>query len=473
MNANNIFPAIKQSISFLPSLWGRGRGRGPEAGKGLLLLFLLPLSLPLSAQDAPWSLQRCIDYAIEHNVDIRQAENTAEQSAVEANTAKWARLPQVSGSASQSWNWGRTQTAVVDEATGDYSTVYVNTNNKNTSMSLGASLPLFTGLQLPNQNSLAKLNLKAAVADLDKAKEDIAINIASSYLQALFCRELLDVARSQAELSKTQCARIEALAGVGKASPAEVADARSRVAQDELSVVQAQNNYQLALLDLSQLIELPTPEGFELEAPVAQPELAPLSSPDEIYQIALMDKPVIQAARYRLQGSEHSIRIAQSGYYPQLSLNGGLGTSYYSTIDRSFGNQMRDNFSKYVGFSLSVPLFNRLATRNRVRLARLQRDNYSLQLDNTKKALYKEIQQAWYNAAAAETKYTSSHAATLAGEESFRLMSEKYESGKANAVEYNEAKQNLLKVQSDELQAKYEYLFRTKILDFYKGVPIR
>lgn len=133
---------------------------------------------------------------------------------------------------------------------------------------------------------------------------------------------------------------------------------------------------------------------------------------------------------------------------------------------------MGDNFSKYLGLSLSVPIFNRLATRNRVRTARLQQENYALQLENAKKTLYKEIQQAWYNATAAESKYASSHAATLASEESFRLMTQKYENGKANAVEFNEAKQNLMKSQSDELQAKYEYLFRTKILDFYKGVPI-
>ena len=133
---------------------------------------------------------------------------------------------------------------------------------------------------------------------------------------------------------------------------------------------------------------------------------------------------------------------------------------------------MNDNFSKYIGFNLSVPIFNRLATRNNVRTARLKSQFYGLELDNAKKTLYKEIQQAWYTATAAESKYLSSHAAAIASEESFKLMSEKYNNGKANAVEYNEAKQNLMKAQSDELQAKYEYLFDTKILDFYKGIPI-
>ena len=435
------------------------------------IALLACLSAGLQAQET-WSLRRCIDYAIEHNIDIRQAANTAEQSAVEVNTAKWARLPNLNGSTNQSWNWGRTQTAVPDETTGDYSTVYVNTASNGTNMQLSTSIPLFTGLELPHQYSLAKLNLKAATADLQKAKDDISINIASAYLQVLFNQELHDVALGQVELSLQQCQRIESLAGVGKASSAEVADARARVAQDRMTAVQTENDYRLSLLTLSQLIELDSPEGFMLESPSTAITPSPVTPPDDIYQTALTSKASIQAAQYRLEGSKHSVRIAQSGFYPQLNLNGSLGTSYYSTINRTFRQQMGDNFSKYLGLSLSVPLFNRLATRNRVRTARLQQENYALQLENAKKTLYKEIQQAWYNATAAESKYTSSHAAALASEESFRLMTQKFENGKANAVEFNEAKQNLMKAQSDELQAKYDYLFRTKILDFYKGIPI-
>ncbi len=439
--------------------------------QAILFISLLLISIGGKAQER-WSLRRCIDYAIEHNINIRRTANAVEQSAVEANTAKWARLPNLNGSAGQSWNWGRTQTAVKNEETGDYSTVYVNTSSQGSNLNLSTSIPLFTGLQIPNQYALAKLNLKAATADLAKVQEDIAINVASAYLQVLFNQELQQVAESQVELSLQQQARITRLADMGKASMAEVAEAKARVAQDQMTAVQARNNYELALLDLSQLIELESPEGFLLESPDVSFALQQLTPPDEIYQTALAQKPAIQAAEYRLEGSKHSIRIAQSAYYPQLNLNGSLGTNYYSTINRTFRQQMGDNFSKYVGLSLSVPIFNRFSTRNRVRSARLQRDNYELQLTETKKTLYKEIQQAWYNAVAAESKYSSSHTAAEAGAESFRLMSEKYENGKANAVEYNEAKQNLMRAQSDELQAKYEYLFRSKILDFYKGESI-
>lgn len=433
---------------------------------------LLTLLLPVQAQES-WSLRRCIDYAVEHNIQIRQSANTAEQQAVEVNTARWARLPNLNASAGQNWNWGRTQTAVKDETTGDYSTVYVNTSSHGTNMNLSTSIPLFTGMQLPNQYAQAKLNWKAALADLDKAKEDISIQIASAYLQALFKQESHQVAAGQTDLSRQQLNRISHLFSLGKASQAEVAEAKARVAQDEMNQVQALNDHKLALLELSQLIELESPEGFELERPEAELTLAPLTPPDEIVQSAFTQKSDVRAAQYRLESSKHAIRIAQSGYYPQLSLTGSLGTNYYSTINRTFRQQLDDNFNKYIGFNLSVPLFNRFNTRNRVRTARLQQQYYALQLDLTKKSLYKEIQQAWYKATAAEAQYLSSHQALQAGSESFRLMSKKYENGKANAVEYHEAKQNLLKAQSDELNAKYNYLFCTKILDFYKGVPIQ
>ena len=437
-----------------------------------LALLMAGCALTTAQGQQRWTLRQCIDHAIEHNIQIKQSANAAEQSAIEVNTAKWARLPNLNGSAGQNWNWGRTQTAIKDEETGDYTTMYVNSSSHGTNLNLSSSIPLFTGMQIPHQYALAKLNLKAAIADLDKAKEDLSINIASAYLQVLFNEELHQVALGQAALSRRQCERIVRMAELGKASAAEVAEARSRVAQDEMNVVQADNNHRLALLDLSQLIELETPEGFALEAPAATIELQSLTPPDEIFQTALVNKPSIQAARLRVEGSKHSIRVAQSGYYPQLSLNGSLGTSYYSTINRTFNQQMNDNFSKYVGLNLSVPLFNRFSTRNRVRSARLQHDNYSLQLDQAKKTLYKEIQQAWYNAVASGAKLSSCTDALDSAEKSFELMAARYENGKASITEFNESKNNVMKAQSDLAQARFENLFQIKLLDFYAGAEI-
>jgi outer membrane protein len=341
---------------------------------------------------------------------------------------------------------------------------------------LSTNVPLFTGFQIPNQYELNKLNLKAAIEDLNKAKDDIALNVASVYVQALFNRELSKVADNQVSLSGEQLNRMLQLFALGKASSVQVAEAKARLAQDELSAVQADNNYRLALLDLSQLLELPSPEGFTLALPDAELEFAPLIAPDVVYEQAVLSKPAILAAQYRLEGSEKSIRIAQSGYYPQLSFSAGLSTSFYTMNGQSsssFSSQMENNLNRYLGFNLSVPIFNRFSVHNRVRLAHLQQTQLSLQMDNIKKTLYKEIQQAWYSALAAESKYKSSSAAVAANEEIFHLTSEKFENGKATSIEYNEVKFNLMRAQSDRIQAKYEYLFRTKVLDFYKGIPIQ
>lgn len=338
------------------------------------------MCMPVHAQQA-WTLKKCIDYAIEHNLTIKQQEASAEQSKIELSTAKNSRLPDLNGSASHSFSFGRSLQA---------DNTYNSINTQNTGFSLSTSVPLFTGLQIPNNIALSKLNLQAALEDLNAAKENVSIQVASSYLQVLFNDELARVAHEQVDLSREMLVQREAYFRNGKASESELYEAKSRVAQDELSAVQADNDYQLALLDLSQLLELPSPDGFAIVSPQtdAVENLGTPLPPAEIYADALLIKPVIKAAQYRLEGAQKSIRIAQSAYYPQLSLGAGLSTNYYkmSGMDNAgFGSQLRDNFSQYVGLTLSIPIFNRLATRNRVRSARIQRTTLGWQLEDSKK----------------------------------------------------------------------------------------
>lgn len=425
------------------------------------------MCMPVHAQQA-WTLKKCIDYAIEHNLTIKQQEASAEQSKIELSTAKNSRLPDLNGSASHSFSFGRSLQA---------DNTYNSINTQNTGFSLSTSVPLFTGLQISNNIALSKLNLQAALEDLNAAKENVSIQVASSYLQVLFNDELARVAHEQVDLSREMLVQREAYFRNGKASESELYEAKSRVAQDELSAVQADNDYQLALLDLSQLLELPSPDGFAIVSPQtdAVENLGTPLPPAEIYADALLIKPVIKAAQYRLEGAQKSIRIAQSAYYPQLSLGAGLSTNYYkmSGMDNAgFGSQLRDNFSQYVGLTLSIPIFNRLATRNRVRSARIQQTTLGWQLEDSKKTLYKEIQQAYYNTLSAQTQYTSSRTAAEAAKASFDLMKERYMNGKANATEFNESRTAWMRAVSDQLQAKYNYIFRFKILDFYRGVPL-
>jgi outer membrane protein len=432
-----------------------------------ILLAVLLLSGPAFGADHAWTLRECIDYAIAHNVTIRQSKLTADQSEVEMNTNKWARLPSLSGSASQSWNWGRTASPVDNS--------YIDTHSSNSSYSISTDVPLFTGFRIPNQYKLSQLNVKAALADLQKAKENLSVNVASGYLQALLDKELLSVAEEQVQLSSQQYERLSRMLEAGKASPAEVAEAKSNVEQNKLNSVQCDNSYRLALLDLSQLLELSTPEGFTVVQPSGELKLVALTSPDEIFSTAMALKPEVQAAQLRVDGGALNVKIARAGYMPQLSFGAGLGTNYYTmkgVESSSFSSQLKNNFSKYIGFNLSVPIFDRFSTRNSIRTAKLQQQNYALQLEDVKKTLYKEIQQAWYNAVASEKKYAAGQSALDAAKESFKLVKEKYENGRATAVEFSEAQVKLQKAESDLLQAKYDYFFRCKILDFYKGTPI-
>ena len=414
-----------------------------------------------------WSLRECCDYAVEHSISIKQQENQCRQQEIQLNTAKSSRLPDLSGSVGQNFSFGRGLTA---------ENTYTNTNTSSTSLSLGTSIPLFTGFQIPNQIKLNQLNLEAATADLEKAKNDICMQVAQAYVQILYDMEMADVAKRQVSIDSDQVARLQALVANGKASEAELSQQRATLANSTLTATQADNNTRLAILTLTQLLELPSPEGFAIVKPDLNSEstLIGLSalSPDVIYADALGIKPEIAAQQLRLKGTEHSIKIAQAGNYPTLSLSGGLGTNYYTTSGYkadSFTKQFKNNFSQYIGLNLNVPIFNRFSTRNSIRSARIDQANQQLQLDNTKKTLYKEIQQVYYNALNAQVKEKASEEAVKSSNDAFKLTQAKYENGKATITEFNESKNNYLKAESDLVQARYENIYQHALIQFYRG----
>ncbi len=419
-----------------------------------------------SAQKA-WSLRECCDYAIEHSIPIKQQENQRRQQEVQLSTSRNSRLPDVSASLNQNFSFGRGLTA---------DNTYSNTNTSSTSLQLGASMPLFTGFQIPNQIKLNQLNLEAATADLEKAKDDIRMKVAQAYVQILYDMEISEVAHRQIDIDSMQVVRLQAFVKNGKASESELSQQRATLANSRLLATQADNNTRLAILTLTQLLELPTPDGFS----VVRPELADVSadiaaaipSPDIIYAEALGIKPEIAAQQLKLKGTEHNIKIARAGYYPTLSLSGGMGTNYYTTSgfkSDNFSTQLKNNFSQYIGLNLNVPIFNRFQTRNSIRTAKIQRENQQLQLDNTKKTLYQEIQKVYYNALNALSKEQSSLEAVKSTQTAFNLMQAKYENGKATITEFNESKNTYLKSESDLVQARYENLYQHALLEFYRG----
>ena len=436
--------------------------------KYIILVGLVLVGQDMLAQKNPWSLRECCDYAIEHNISIKQQQNQCRQQEVQLSSAKNSRLPDLSASLGQNFSFGRGLTA---------QNTYTNTNTSSTSLQLGASVPLFTGFEIPNQIKLSQLNLEAATADLEKAKDDIRMQVAQGYVQILYDMEMADVAHRQIAIDSAQVARLQAFVNNGKASGAELSQQKATLANSKLTATQADNNLKLAILSLTQLLELPSPEGFT----IVRPSLGDLerlvildnqTTPDQIYAEALGVKPEILSQQLKLKGTEHSIKIAQAGHYPTLSLSGGLGTNYYTTSGfkaDSFNKQLENNFSQYIGLNLSVPIFNRFQTRNRIRSARIDQANQQLQLDNTKKTLYKEIQQVYYNAVNAQSKTRSSAEAVQSSKDAFELMQAKYENGKSNITEFNEAKNNYLKSESDLVQARYENLYQHALLEFYRG----
>src|SRR5574344_1933191 len=387
-----------------------------------------------SAHVGPWSLADCIDYALSHNITVQQQDISMQQKAIDLNTAQNALLPDLSAGASQNLSFGR---GLSSENT------YVNTNTASTGANLGSSVNLFNGFRAMQTIKLDQINLTAATADLEKAKNDIRMNVAQAYVQILYDMEILDVARRQISIDSLQVQRLKAMLASGKASSVEVSQQEATLGQSRYTMTQAYNNLQLAVLGLTQLLEFPSPEGFTVVRPSVSADAALLGNPDDIYSQAISSRPDILAEQSRLDGAAVNMKIAKSDLYLSLDISGGLGSHCYKS-----------------------------ATRNSIRRAELSKQSQSLQLENVKKSLFKEIQQAYYNAVAAQGKYLSSKQAASSAESSFKLVSAKYENGKANITEFNESKNSYLKSESDYVQALYEFVYQSKLLDFYKGQPL-
>lgn len=436
-----------------------------------LLLFALILCCPLPAQEK-WSLSRCIGYAVENNIQVKQKKLEKENSEIRLHTARMSRLPDLTGSAGQDFYFGRSPSR-----TG----VYEDQSQSSTSFRVSSSVPVFTGFKISSEIGSARFDLKASVEELNKIREDVALNVTSYYLQALFSKEILHVMQNQLELSRLQLKKTEKMVESGKSSEASLYESRALVANDEMNVTQAENDLSLSLVDLSQLLNLEKAEGFNVQEPdiesVTLQQTAALVAPADAFRYSVENRPSIKSAAYTLESSRYGLKKARSGYYPVLSFGASYGTSHYyaykgNAENMLFAEQMRNNGSETLGFTLSVPLFNRFATRNGVKQARLQISMQELALDNARQKLYKEIEQAYYKAIAAHKKFISSGKSVDAARISFEYEQKKYDAGKSTVFEYSDAKTKYEKSLSEQVQARYDFLFRSKVLDFYNGKPL-
>lgn len=443
---------------------------------GLFSLTLATTSAVAQEQTAPWSLEACIDYAYANNIQLKQKVEEQEARKVELHTSKHSWLPAVNANMGQSFQFGRSTSK---------SGVIVDQNASNTTFNINLDMPIFDGFKIPNDIAARKLDLQAAIESLNKAKEDLAINIASYYLQVLYNKELQRVAQLQVDLDKEQVNKTEAMVNAGKVPLSQLYDIKAQLAKDEVTLTEAANNVQLALLDLAQSLELERSDrSFDIVTPqitdaVAE-NMSSILPPETIFDQAVTFKPQIKEQEYLLESQKRMLKVAQAGYYPKLNFGASYSNGYYHTSmggefadTRSFGDQLKQNGQKIVGFSLSIPLFNRFQVRNSVRSARIGINNQQLMLENSKKTLYKEIQQAYYNATAAQEKYQASDKSVAASKEAFDYAQVRYAAGKSTVFEFNEAKTKYAQSLAEQTQAKYDFIFRAKILDFYRGTPLK
>ncbi|MEE0979474.1 MAG: TolC family protein [Muribaculaceae bacterium] len=427
--------------------------------KKILLSIATTSLLCFPSQAKVWNIDECIDFAIENNIQVKNARIQETSGQYDVIEAKDQFLPNISANASETFNFGRGLTS---------ENTYADRNTSNFQWGVGMQLPLFQGLQASRQLKYAKVNLRTLALRTDAAKENITLNVIAQYLQALYCRELLATANEQVRLSDYELNRQQELANAGKIAEVNVLQAKAQLAQDKLSVANAQNDYTIALLDLAQLIQLPDITDFDIQP--LDDQLPTIASPETVYADALFSNAGLLAAQNKVTAAQAQESVAKTGYIPRLSFNAGIGSSYYHLggyDNASFSRQMRDNYSTYFGFSLQIPIFDAFSTRNRVRKAQVQTVTARLQLQDTQTQLYKDIQQAYYRAVGAHSKFQTGVASEEIAREAFEAMKEKYEMGRATPQEFEQSKTSYLKSTIDRIQANYEYILRCRILNFY------
>lgn len=407
-----------------------------------------------------WTLDSCINYATSHNINIRINEASAAQAELSVDDARSGYLPNVSASAGQSWNLGRGLTA---------ENTYANRNTSSFNWGLSANVPLFDGLRTPRRIEYAKANLSRIIENYEAAKEDVSINIISAYLQVLYTQELLAVARGQVELSKYELTRREALVEAGKLPEIDILEAKSLLANDQLSEVQAQNNFTMAKIDLTRLLDLDTDVSAFDVAPIMDQGIV-LASPEETFEKAVMYNHGVLASKKSIEASDSNIRLSESGYFPTLSFNAGLGSTYYKVSgfeNEGFSAQMRHNYSTYFGLSLNIPIFDGFSTRNSIRQAKAEKINSELQLEQTTDQLRRTINEVYYQASGAYEKLKASGTAEEYASKAFEATREKYNLGKATSADYEQSKTKAIQARAELIQATYEYLLRLRLLNFY------
>lgn len=463
----------------------------------LLFLGLMQQSF---SQSNVWDLQQCVDYAQKNNISLKQSEITAQINKNNTTQSEAAILPTINAGAQHTYNFGRT----IDR----YTNTFANTQVLSQNFYISSNVVLWSGLSQYNTIKANQYRYLSSNESYLQQKNDLSLNVATAYINVIFSDEILQISKNQYKITQEQLERTQKLADAGTLAKSAVYDLKAQLATEEVNVTNSDNNYQIAMLTLKQILNLDTLNNFNISRPnidMMNNELA-AQSVQNIYESALKNQHSIKASNYNLLAAEKNLDVARGRVSPTLSATGSLGTGtsaldkrivstsvtgvdpVAATLDgatvvyqphyqivtekKPFADQFKDNVNKSVGFTLSVPIFNGLQTYTGVKNAKLSTLNAKYAQDLTEQNLYKTIAQAYANARASLNKYNANKASVEANEQSFYYAQQKYNVGAISSFDFNNSQTRLQNAQSNLVQAKYDYVFKLKVLDYYQGKPL-
>jgi outer membrane protein len=467
-----------------------------------LLSFLLLLNglVAISFAQETWSLQKCIEYAYAHNLQIKQSQINTEISKSQYLQSKLDLFPNLNASASYGVNYGKN----IDPT----SNQFTSQNIESGQASVTSAVTLFGGFSKLNEMKSKYYNYMASRYAQDQMTNDISLAVANGYLQVLYAKELLQKTTENLSLAEKQVVRMQALVNAGASAEGALFEIQALAASEELNKVNAENQLAIALLNLQQLLDLDKP--IEVEAPGVEltPEnLQPLPGPQNVFDIAVKTYPSVLSAQFNVNAAERGFQAARGRRSPTLSGFANLSTNYSNAVKRlvsvdttgtytpiglvygsnevvvtpdfnynfantPFKTQLQDNFGQAIGVSLSVPIFNGWSTNSFVRQSRLQLQSSQISYEQQRNTLQKDINTAHADASAAAKRYTAAVTQLTSTEKAFQYAQQRFNAGIIAALDFDQSRRNYNAAQSDLLQAKYDYIFRLKVLDYYQGKPL-
>ncbi len=449
----------------------------------IVTLLVFGLIASIQAQEKKWTLQECVNYALENNISIQQQKLGNTLIEEDITVAKGNLYPSLNASASQNYNFG----SFIDINGGR-----ISRDSRSNSFGLNTGVTIFNGFRNKNNLLQAKKSLEAAGFDLEETKNNIMLLVVNSYLNVLLSKENLKIAEDQVAISKSQVEKTKNLVELGSKPKATLLEAEASLATNMEQLVSSQNTLDLALLNLAQLLQL-SHKGFDVEDVQLNINSASLvyNDTDAIYNKALVTLPEIKSAQIAIENAGLSVDIAKAGLYPSLTFGAGLGTSYQHNqgqkdvriildpvtgvpieVPNGFGKQLEDNLGYNFGFSLNIPIFNKFQVKSGIAKAKINKKRAELQLLDKQIKLRESIEKAYADARAALNQYISAEKSLKAQEESFKNAQESFNAGVMTSFDFDQVRNRYVNAQASMANAKYNFVFRTKLLEYYYGIPV-